>query len=103
MEPHLRSGDVVDVRSAPFYWPGDLLAFLDGAGRLRVHRLIGYRPGRRAFRYWTQADASSSPDSAVLSGRIVGRVSAPVNLVARARAVGRFARHLTARLRAARP
>ena len=102
MEPHLRGGDVVDVRSARVYWPGDLLAFLDGSGRLRVHRLIGYRPGRRGLRFWTQADASSSPDSAVPPSRVVGRVSAPVPMLARVRAVGRLARHLTARLGAAR-
>ena len=101
MAPHLLDGDVVHVRPARIYWPGDLLAFLDASGRLRVHRMIGYRPGRR-LRLWTQADASPSADSAVPRGSVLGRVVAPVPLAARGRAMGRLARHLAARLRAAR-
>jgi hypothetical protein len=102
MEPRLKGGDVVQVRSARIYWPGDLLAFVDGSGRLLVHRLIGYRPGRRGLRFWTQADLSSTPDSAVPPRCVLGRVVGRVPMAARARAMGRLARHLAARLRAPR-
>ena len=100
MEPRLGDGALVAVAPAWVYWPGDVVAFVSDAGRLVAHRVIGYRPARRGFHLWTQADAASRPDAPIAPRVVLGRVVAPVSLVERGLATGRLARHLLSRLRA---
>jgi hypothetical protein len=100
MEPHLRDGALVDVAPRRTYWPGDVVAFVEGTGRLVAHRVIGYRPGRRGFHLWTQADASQRPDAPIAAALVLGRVVATVSLAERARAISRWGRHLLLRLNA---
>lgn len=97
MEPSLEDGGTVDVVAARAYWPGDVIVFARGDGRLVAHRLLGFRPGRPAL-FFTQADRSPEPDSAIAFRDIVGRVVAPVTAAARLRALGRFARLVGTRL-----
>ncbi len=90
MEPALEDGRTVDVVAERVYWPGDVVVFARGDGRLVAHRLLGFRPGRPT-RVFTQADRSPEPDSAVALHEIVGRVVTPVSLAARWGALRRFA------------
>lgn len=90
MEPWLADGERVAVRRRRLYWPGDVVAFQDRRGRLVVHRLLGWRPGRGGLRLLTQADAAPRADSSTPLGRVVGRVRVPVPWSHRLRAVGRF-------------
>jgi signal peptidase I len=43
MEPTLRNGDLVILRSAPNYEPGDVVAF-HAKGGIAIHRIVGIRP-----------------------------------------------------------
>lgn len=76
MEPALGRGTVVAVRPARIFWPGDLVAYVRRDSRLVVHRVLGYRPGRR-WSLLTQADIADEPDAAVPLDRVIGRVIAP--------------------------
>ena len=100
MNPHLQDGMLVDLTPASVYWPGDVVAFVNEARRLVAHRVIGYRPGFRGLRLWTQADSASRPDAPVAPRLVLGRVVMPIPFVARCRAAQRLARHLLWRLRA---
>jgi hypothetical protein len=99
MSPRLQDGALVPLTPAAFYWPGDVVAFLSGAGRLVAHRVVGYHPGRGGLYLWTQADSASRPDAPVAPRFVLGRVALQVSLPERWRAVGRLARHLLSRLR----
>ncbi len=109
MEPCLPPGSVVEVRPAPRYWPGDVLAFRDHRERFTTHRLIGYLPGRGGLRLVTQGDARRAPDRPLAPERILGRVRggdcprrvSRVPLVDRIAALYRFLRY--GLLRLARP
>jgi hypothetical protein len=98
MSPRLEDDTLVALTPASVYWPGDVVAFVSEAGRLVAHRVIGYRPGRRGFRLWTQADGASHPDAPVAPRLVLGRVVMPVSLMERCRAAGRLAQHLLWRL-----
>jgi hypothetical protein len=83
MAPRIADGQRVRVVSSRIYWPGDILAFQSGDGRLRVHRLLGYAPGGLV----TRGDHCPCHDGAVPAVRILGRVAERVRLADRARAV----------------
>ena len=83
MAPRISDGQRVRIAAARIYWPGDILAFQAGDGRLRVHRLLGYRPGGLV----TRGDHCPCHDGAVPASRVLGRVEGPVRLADRARAV----------------
>jgi Peptidase S24-like len=99
MAPLLADGDRVEVAARRRYWPGDVLAFEGADGRLVVHRLVGYRPGRRGWRLVTWGDAAPAADVPVAAVRVLGRVVggqgsprvARVSPAWRLRALGRFA------------
>jgi hypothetical protein len=98
MRPRLQDGAIVDLTPASVYWPGDVVAFVGEAGRLVAHRVIGYRPGRRGLRLWTQADTAPRPDTPVAPRLVLGRVVMPVSLGERCRSALRVIRHLLWRL-----
>ena len=75
MAPLVHDGARVQVsRPAHYYWPGDVVVLpIDGRG-MALHRVIGvYRRGGR-WKYLTQGDSATRPDTAVLSSQILGRV-----------------------------
>ena len=97
MTPGIADGTTLEVAPARVYWPGDVIVFRRGDGRLVAHRVIGFRPGKWLF---TQADGSAAPDSAVNPADIVGRALVEVSLADRAKALTAFARLAASRLRA---
>lgn len=97
MTPGIAAGMTLEVAAARVYWPGDVIVFRRGDGRLVAHRVIGARPGKWLF---TQADASAAPDSAVNPADIVGRALVKVTAGDRVRAFTAFARLAASRLRA---
>jgi len=98
MTPNLSAGSTVEIAPLRLAWPGDIVAFA-AAGRLVVHRVVGYRPRGRRLDLLVQADVSAIPDAPVPLSRVLGRVRARVTLGQRVSALGRFARHVLARLR----
>jgi hypothetical protein len=102
MEPALAPGELIAVRAARFYWPGDIVAFAAAGGGLTVHRVIGWRPAVwtrpwAGWLVWTQADDAALPDAPVPPARLVGRVGASPRLRARTAAAVRLVRHLAYR------
>jgi len=91
MAPRLADGDLVEVRAARFYWPGDVIVFRAPDGGLLAHRLLGYRLHAGALALVTRGDACSTHDSPVPPGQVIGRVlQAPATLAVRARSVLHF-------------
>lgn len=90
MAPVLADGERVQVAAVRFCWPGDLIAFQAGDGRLRLHRVLGYRPWKGRLALVTRGDGCPCHDGPVPLGRVLGRVDAPVRLADRLRAVLRL-------------
>lgn len=86
MAPRFADGERVRVAAARFYLPGDIVAFQAGDGRLRLHRLLGYRPGGTGIALITRGDGCPCHDGAVPLRRLLGRVVEPVGLGVRLRA-----------------
>lgn len=105
MAPVHGDGERVEVAPARFYWPGDVVAFAGPDGRLRLHRLLGYRPvvlgGSGGIHAVTRGDACPDPDPPVPVSRLVGRVPGPVPLAVRLRSAAALAGILLKALRAA--
>jgi hypothetical protein len=96
MAPGIADGATLEVAPASFYWPGEVIVFRRGDGRLVAHRVIGFRLGKWLF---TQADASAAPDSVVKPADVVGRALVKVSIADRARSLAAFARLAASRLR----
>ncbi len=90
MAPRIADGDRVRVIAARVYLPGDVVAFQAGDGRLRIHRLLGYRPWGRGIALVTQGDHCPCHDGAIPFDRLLGRIAQPVRLAERLRAVLRL-------------
>ncbi len=73
MDPLLRPGASVTLRAKRFYWPGDVVAFRSADGCFRIHRVLGYLPGREGLRLITQGDGVRGPDRPVPLRAVVGR------------------------------
>jgi hypothetical protein len=86
MAPRLADGERVRIAAARFCWPGDLVAFQAGDGRLRLHRVLGYRPWNGGIALVTRGDRCSCHDSPVPLDRLLGRAAAPVRFADRLRA-----------------
>jgi hypothetical protein len=86
MAPRVTNGERVQVAAVRFCWPGDLVAFQAGDGRLRLHRMLGYRPWKGGIALITRGDGCPCHDGPVPLGRILGRVARPVRLADRLRA-----------------
>ncbi|MEA2561558.1 MAG: hypothetical protein QOH06_3062 [Acidobacteriota bacterium] len=87
MAPRIADGERVRVAAARVYLPGDVVAFQAGDGRLRIHRLLGYRPWGRSIAVVTQGDHCPCHDGAIPLDRLLGRIAQPVRLADRLRAV----------------
>lgn len=86
MAPRVADGERVRVAAARFCWPGDLVAFQAGDGRLRLHRVLGYRPWKGGIALITRGDGCACHDGPVPLGRVLGRVAGPVRLAERLQA-----------------
>lgn len=84
MAPRIADGERVRIATARIYWPGDIVAFQSGDGRLRLHRLLGYRPWGGLI---TRGDRCPCHDGAIPLDRILGRIAEPVRLADRVRAL----------------
>nr|WP_297428652.1 signal peptidase I [uncultured Actinotalea sp.] len=74
MAPTFGAGDLIIVRPASVYAPGDAITFRDGAF-VTTHRVVGIEDGRLV----TQGDANDEPDAATVAPEdVVGRVVALV-------------------------
>jgi hypothetical protein len=98
MAPGIAAGEVVSIEPARAYWPGDVVAFADPAGRLVLHRVIGYRPRRSGLELLTRADAAARADLPLPLARVLGRKRGRVPLRTRLRALAAFAALALARL-----
>lgn len=96
MAPALGDRATVRLRAVGVVWPGDVVAYARGDGRLVVHRVVGWRPGA----IFTQADHSDTADGAIPRADVLGSVDLAVSVRDRLRALGRFGRLVRARLRA---
>jgi hypothetical protein len=74
MEPLLSDGARVRIAPRRYYWPGDVVAFRDGAGSLVAHRVVGYWPAGGGWRLLTAADRAGALDSPVARSAILGRL-----------------------------
>ena len=78
MEPSIGDGEELTLSAVRLPWPGDIVAALDELGRIRVHRLLGYRPcwrgGRPFLALVTRADNVRAIDTPVPLARLIGRV-----------------------------
>ncbi|MDH3404971.1 MAG: S26 family signal peptidase [Acidobacteriota bacterium] len=74
MRPCLETGDRIRVRGGRIYWPGDVVAFHREDGRLLVHRVLGYFPGRRGWSIVAKGDGLSREDEPVARRAVIGRV-----------------------------
>jgi len=108
MAPVHGDGERVEVVPARFYWPGDIVAFAGPDGRLRLHRLLGYRAARAGgsggiggIHAVTRGDGCPDPDPPVPVSRLVGRVPGPVPLAVRLRSAAALAGVFLKALRAA--
>lgn len=99
MTPILHEGDLVTVRRARLYFPGDVVVFRTPAGDLAAHRLLGYRRFRGRLAFVTRGDHCSIHDFPVTSDAMIGVVTATnVSLHDRLSALGALARIIMARL-----
>jgi hypothetical protein len=73
MAPLLEDGARVRIRSARFYWPGDVLVFRGADGRLTAHRLLGYHPRAGGLAVVTRGDACVVHDAPVPLAAVLGR------------------------------
>lgn len=87
MAPRIADGERVRIAAARVYWPGDVVAFRAGDGRLRLHRLLGYRPWGRGIALVTRGDCCPCHDGAVPLDRLLGRIAEPVRMAERLRAL----------------
>jgi hypothetical protein len=109
MAPGFADGERVRIVAARRYWPGDVVAFEGRDGRLRLHRLLGYRLHAGRLACLTRGDGCPCHDDPVPLDHLLGRVADPSDaaapplrrLAVRARAVlaafGIVARRLLAR------
>jgi len=67
------------------YWPGDVIAFKRGDGKIVCHRLLGYVPGRNGWRVITRAENTRRVDVPVHLRLVVGMVTGVDGDVFRAR------------------
>lgn len=106
MAPRLKHGDRVAVAPRWWYWPGDVLAVRAWDGRLRVHRLLGWRLRAGRLEWVTGADRAAGNDVPVGRDQILGRVVAvrpqrdllPIRPADRMRALVRLTRLAACRL-----
>jgi signal peptidase I len=52
MLPTLREGDQVLMRQARFYWPGQILVFVDRHGQILCHRLMAIARGAEGWQFY---------------------------------------------------
>jgi hypothetical protein len=94
MQPQLQHGAVVRVRSAPRYWPGDVVVYRNRQGLLLVHRVLGYYRRRGRWQLLIQADGAPGPDQGARPEQILGRVTdVRVTIPRRFWAISRYLRH----------
>lgn len=106
MAPLIAEGVRLRVQPRRVYWPGDVVV-VQVAGAFRVHRLIGWVPGRRGWLLVTQSDAvarhpEGGHDAPLRPEAVLGRVvggdcateTANISLAQRWRACARFGREV---------
>ncbi len=103
MRPLLESGDRIRVRGRRLYWPGDVVAFRRADGRILVHRVLGYVPGRHGGSVFAKGDHLSREDEPVTRDAVIGRLvesggrATDVSWARRSRSVLEFLRILLRR------
>ena len=85
MAPRAGDGERVRIAAARVYLPGDVVAFQAGDGRLRLHRLLGYRPHVGGLACVTRGDHCPCHDGPVPLDRLLGRTLERVRLAVRVR------------------
>ena len=76
MEPALKRGSIVFVRSASSYKPGDVVTFKPaGQALVFTHRILRKQTGAAGVFFVTKGDANSVPEAKPISQKeIIGRV-----------------------------
>lgn len=91
MAPDLNDGQAVEVAPARLYWPGDVVVYATGDGRLLGHRFLGYYRRRGRWKMLIRADNARGPDPGVLGDQVLGRVvSIRPSVPRRVRCVGLY-------------
>ena len=74
MQETIPGGSRLRLESRPGYWPGDVIAFKRGDGKIVSHRFLGYVPGRSGWRVVTCAENTRRVDAPVLVQEVLGKV-----------------------------
>lgn len=74
MGDSLPDGSQVRVARQRIYWPGDIVVYGRGDGKLVSHRLLGLLPGITGWLVLTTADNAAEPDMPTSLSRVVGKV-----------------------------
>ena len=69
MEPSVFMNDLLIIKSAGSYSPGDIVTYISSSGSLVTHRIIEVSENG----YITQGDANNVPDDEVPAHRILGK------------------------------
>ena len=72
MGDSLPHGSEVRIEPRRFYWPGDIVVYGRGDGRLVSHRFLGYIRGRTGWLALTRADTARAADGPVKVDRVLG-------------------------------
>lgn len=94
MTPCLNNDSIIDILSADFYWPGDILVYRDRNDRLLAHRLLGYYRRDGEWKCLIQADNAQGPDMGAYPSQIIGKVvSEKPSVRQRLMAIRRYTAH----------
>lgn len=96
MTPLLDDGDILQVHTQRWYWPGDVVVFRGPAGGYLVHRVLGVYRRAGQWRWLTRADRARYNDAATPHNELLGKVMSigqnplQVSFILRCRCLLRF-------------
>ena len=75
MQRTIPGGSRLRLENRRRYWPGDVIAFKRGDGKIVSHRLLGYAPGRTGWLVITRAENARQVDVPVFVREVLGKVT----------------------------
>ena len=75
MQRTIPEGSRLRLESKRKYWPGDVVAFKRGDGKIVCHRFLGFFPGRSGWSVITRAENSKRADKPAYVRYVLGKVA----------------------------